>query len=156
MSIRISRTISTIAAILLVGIFAQLVAADSDLEPPSAWQQRRQTPMLDNTRHAPLHATAGLDENTAVKRLREGTLLAQETAVFTISGDRIMVQLAQYPEPLRVLENLALERVWKMIDESRGRQWSVSGMITEYRGQNFLLLSRAVLRSRLPAVSPRP
>jgi hypothetical protein len=46
-----------------------------------------------------------------------------------------------------VLENLALERIVRILNETRGqRQWLVSGTITEYRGSNYLLISKAVQR----------
>jgi hypothetical protein len=51
------------------------------------------------------------------------------------------------------LENLNLERVASVINENPEQlQWSVSGTITEYRGANYLLVSRATLKSK-PAVS---
>jgi hypothetical protein len=51
-----------------------------------------------------------------------------------------------------VLENLALERIGRALDESRGtRLWVVSGLITEYRGANYLLVSKAVMQADEPA-----
>jgi hypothetical protein len=35
-----------------------------------------------------------------------------------------------------------------MLDDTRGRLWSASGTVTEYRGHNYLLLDRAVVRAR--------
>jgi hypothetical protein len=46
-----------------------------------------------------------------------------------------------------VLENLALQRISQVLDENRGpRQWIVSGLITEYRGSNYLLVTKAVIQ----------
>ncbi len=64
-----------------------------------------------------------------------------------LSGDRAIF----YPpegEPLRVLENLALERVTRVLTESPSdRLWLVSGTITEYRGSHYLLITRAIRRA---------
>ena len=89
-------------------------------------------------------------------RMREGVVLTDVTGTFSALGDRILFQQAGQEHTLGVLENLALERVWKMLDDTRDRQWNVSGTVTEYRGSNFLLLHRAVLRSRDSAVKPVP
>jgi hypothetical protein len=50
------------------------------------------------------------------------------------------------------LENLALERVARIVSESPDQlQWSVSGMVTEYRGQNYLLITTALLKAEGPS-----
>jgi hypothetical protein len=91
-----------------------------------------------------------------VHRMREGVLLTNELGTFSSLGDRISFQLFGQEEPLGVLENLALERVWKMLPDTRDRQWRVSGTVTEYRGRNYLLLHRAVLRTRESVAEPKP
>ena len=50
-------------------------------------------------------------------------------------------------DSFRVLENLALQRVSQMLEnENKGtRQWTVSGTITEYKGANYLLLTKTVV-----------
>ena len=46
-------------------------------------------------------------------------------------------------ESYRVLENLALQRVVQVLEDNRGpRKWVISGLITEYRGSNYLLLTK--------------
>jgi hypothetical protein len=45
-----------------------------------------------------------------------------------------------------VLENLQLERILRTLAESRAqRQCIVSGVITEFRGANYLLVTKAVI-----------
>jgi len=89
------------------------------------------------------------EEDVARKpfRYREGQKLVDKLGEFRETGGRI----AFYPEgssvSLQLLENLALERVARDLDQ-RTRKWSVSGLITEYRGVNFLLLHRAVQKAR--------
>lgn len=85
------------------------------------------------------------------RQVREGVTLQNEPGSFQIAGDRIAFCPADGADPLLVLENLALERVWRMLEEVGNRPWSVSGTVTEYRGRNFLLIERAVVRSRSPS-----
>lgn len=80
-------------------------------------------------------------------RLREGAKLVEQVGEFREAGGRI----AFYPEgassSLQLLENLALERVARDLDQ-RKRKWSVTGIVTEFRGGNYLLLHRAVQKAR--------
>jgi len=83
------------------------------------------------------------------RRLREGSALQEETGVFQDTGNRIVFQARGRKTQLTVLENLALERISATLEEDRqARLWTVSGVVTEFRGGNYLLVSRAVLRAR--------
>jgi hypothetical protein len=86
-------------------------------------------------------------------RLREGTRLVDVPGTFaSIGADRVTFSPAGGRDSYRVLENLALQRVGQSLEENQGsRQWIVSGMITEYRGSNYLLVTKAVTDS---AASP--
>ncbi|MBP86037.1 MAG: hypothetical protein CMJ64_04860 [Planctomycetaceae bacterium] len=94
--------------------------------------------------------------NDALHRAREGSKIVQQLGEFRETGGRI----AFYPEgstkSLVLLENLALERVSRDLEQGT-RKWNVSGAITEYRGANYLLIERAVLkqRSAVDAAEPR-
>lgn len=81
-------------------------------------------------------------------RQREGTKMVERRGRFEVNGDRV-VFLAQEPDAhFVVLENLALERVVRAIEESGPQMmWSISGTLTEYRSTNFLMISRATIRS---------
>ena len=82
------------------------------------------------------------------ERVREGTKIVQATGEFQATGERIHFVSDSMP-PLKVLENLALERVAQTLSErGAGREWTVSGVVTEYRGVNYLLLTRASLKTR--------
>ena len=84
-----------------------------------------------------------------VLRLREGVELRDETGQFEIAGERVRFRPTDRDIKLIVLENLALERVSRVLEETRSPPtWSVSGRITEYHGSNFLLITRAVVKSR--------
>lgn len=95
-------------------------------------------------------------EENSRRRLREGTVLADKGGHFRQDGDgAIFVTEDQFE--LYVLENLNLERVVRTLkasDESESIRWSVSGMVTEFNGRNFLLISRAVYKSASPPPAP--
>jgi hypothetical protein len=82
-----------------------------------------------------------------VERLREGTRLTDVVGTFqSIGNDNVSFSLGGNKDSFRVLENLALQRINQVLDENRGpRQWIVSGLMTEYRGSNYLLVTKAVI-----------
>jgi hypothetical protein len=81
------------------------------------------------------------------ERLREGTHLTDEVGTFQNVGDRIAFIPSGDKDSYRVLENLALERIGRTLDDGRGqRPWVVSGVITEFRGSNFLLITKALIQ----------
>jgi hypothetical protein len=86
-------------------------------------------------------------EETA-KRLREGGELTGVTGTFKTTGDRITFYPDGRSDSLRALENQALERIWGVLQETADRQWTVSGMVTEFRGANYLLVTRAVVKAK--------
>ena len=89
------------------------------------------------------------------ERLREGTRLVDVVGTFqAIGADGITFSPRGSKDSYRVLENLALERIGRALDESRGtRLWVVSGLITEYRGANYLLISKAVMQAEESAAA---
>ena len=81
-------------------------------------------------------------------RLREGARLTDAKGSFGFAGDRIAFHPDGSSDSFRVLENLALERISRVLSEGHGpRSWIVSGTIMEYRGTNFLLVQKAVIRN---------
>ena len=86
-------------------------------------------------------------------RFREGTELKNRPGRFQLSGDRLTFFLGDERVPLQTLENLALERVARVIGDSRDPnqlQWVIYGVVTEYQGENYLMIQRATVE-----VSPR-
>ncbi|MBN1909104.1 MAG: hypothetical protein JW818_05140 [Pirellulales bacterium] len=84
----------------------------------------------------------------AKTRLREGMKLVDQLGHFRATGDRIAFFTHNDTTRLIGLENLNLQRVATAIAEQpKGRLWKVTGTITEYRGENFLLVDRAILES---------
>ncbi len=81
-------------------------------------------------------------------RMREGTTLEVHGS-FKQTGDRIMFYSAGDNRRLGTLENLNLERIARMVSESPDPlEWTVSGTVTEFQGANYLLVTRAVLKSK--------
>lgn len=89
------------------------------------------------------------------QRLREGVTLSNVLGTFEDAGDRIAFHPEDGQGPFLVLENLMLERVQRIRDETGNRGWIVNGVLTEYGGHNYLLLQRAVVVAE-PAETARP
>ena len=121
---------------------AALLAAAGLIRFEAAAQQAVLVPGRSATGDAAAEAT----QSTARIR-REGSSI-DLSGVFRVVGDRVLFHPQPSGEALRVLENLALERIVGVLEESSGeRQWKVSGMVTEYRGANYLLVRRAMITS---------
>ena len=89
-------------------------------------------------------------------RLREGTRLKDVVGRFRQSGDSLVFIDGENRE-LGGLPNLNLERVARMlqsVEEPESVSWSISGTVTEYSGQNHLLITRAIFRSAAPPPTP--
>jgi len=98
------------------------------------------------TRNEPTR-TSSPRANSGKQKLREGGKLTDVRGRFEFAGERIAFYPVDGSETLPVLENLALERTTQIIQDSRGKQeWIVSGILTEYRGNNYLLLTKAVVK----------
>ena len=87
------------------------------------------------------------DSASSVKadpRVREGTEITRQLGTFTLVGQRISFTTADGRRRFTALENLLLERIARATaDNAKTAQWSVSGVVTEYRGANYLLISHA-------------
>lgn len=83
------------------------------------------------------------------KRQREGLRLTEQPGTFEELGDGQFTFTPEgSKESYRTLENLALERVGNvMADSGSGLTWLVTGQLTEFRGSNYLLISKAVIRN---------
>jgi hypothetical protein len=91
-------------------------------------------------------AAAPAIKPNAGERLREGTQLVDQAGKFEFAGDRVAFFPNGSSDSYRVLENLALERISRILNEGRGKQaWILSGTLTEFRGSNYLLITKAVL-----------
>ena len=83
-------------------------------------------------------------------RLREGAEIRDTLGEFYEAGGRIIFRTVDKKITLQVLENLSLERVTRILEETPGqRAWMVTGTITEFREKNYLFVTRAILKARL-------
>jgi hypothetical protein len=143
-SIQIAATLTAIAA-------ASWAAAQSRDLPGSAANVPAAV-KANTVQPAPgrVPSTSGAVGAKASERLREGTKLIDVVGTFqSIGGESITFTpggSGGNKESFRVLENLALQRVSQVLDENKGaRQWTVSAEVTEYKGNNYLLLKKIVV-----------
>ena len=90
-----------------------------------------------------------------IRILREGAKLDNESGFFRLDGDGATFVNNKGME-FGSLANLNLERVVRVLknaEEAENIRWIVSGLVTEFSDQNYLLISRAVYKSAaLPPV----
>jgi hypothetical protein len=80
-------------------------------------------------------------------RMREGTPL-DATGSFKITAERAIFTTEDGAR-FHGLENLNLERIAIAVSESPDQLiWNVNGTVTEFRGANYLLITRAMLKSK--------
>jgi len=80
------------------------------------------------------------------QRLREGTVFKDMHVFFRQTGDRTVLYTVGDNQRFTCLENLALERILTTIQEKPERQfWKIGGEFTEFRGENFVFIRRAVI-----------
>jgi hypothetical protein len=146
-SVRAARLILLVAATSAVAPFA--AAQNREMPGSVAIQPKsRQESAETTTPEMAPTATSAAGKAKGADRLREGTRLIDVVGAFqSVGGDSVSFSPGGNKDSFRVLENLALERVSRTLDENRGtRQWVVSGTITEYRGSNYLLLTKVVVQ----------
>lgn len=129
----------TCAAVLLLG--AALTGA---LAPKGADDDARRAPS-DGTLAKSAPPQANL-------RVREGTEIVDQLGHFRTTGGRVIFFTDDGKRRYVGLENLNLERIARTLaDGPQPLQWRVTGTITEYRGANFLLVRRAILKGGMPS-----
>ena len=101
--------------------------------------------------------SSGHPAGKQAQRAREGSLLTDEAGSFEFVGDRIVFVPAGSKESLRVLENLALERIVRELGDARDqRNWVVCGVLTEFKGANYLLVTKSLLQTPATPTASRP
>jgi len=112
--------------------------------PPALGQQPAAAPPSADARLP----SSGQPAGKQAQRAREGSLLTDEAGSFEFVGDRIVFVPTGSRESLRVLENLALERIVRELGDARDqRNWSVWGVLTEFKGANYLLVTKSLLQT---------
>ena len=114
---------------------------------PLVWAQVATPPGLDGRPEPQPEEGSQFAVQGQEERVREGTELTDVLGYFTSTGNRVTFIEAEGGSRFAGLENLNLERISKMISKApKQMDWEVSGEVTEYRGANFLLVRRAVLK----------
>lgn len=91
--------------------------------------------------------------------IREGTTFQGQIVLFREMGQRLSMFTLPENRRCTCLENLALERIVKMIRRTNGSvYWKVDGEYTEYSGENYVRIRRAVLAppTEIPDHDPAP
>jgi hypothetical protein len=82
-------------------------------------------------------------------RVREGTELQDVLGTFRLTGDRATFYPADGTGKFGGLENQTLERVATVIAaDPASMEWLVTGTVTEFRGNNYILVTRAILKAK--------
>ncbi|MDR2643098.1 MAG: hypothetical protein LBC74_09920 [Planctomycetaceae bacterium] len=90
--------------------------------------------------------TGETNKTITKKRIREGVTFQNKRVFFRQTGNRTTIYTIDGNDRYVCLENLNLERILKSIAE-RPEQgtWKIDGTFTEFNGENFVLISRAVV-----------
>ena len=133
--------------LIVVLAIASIAAKEKDSQPADL--QLAQHAETDRAGHQ-VKASTSTD---SWSRLREGSKITDQLGEFQVTADRFNFYLQNDKHAIRVLENLSLERIARTLeDDPSPRTWSVTGVLTEFRGENYLLITRAVLKPRqIPA-----
>jgi hypothetical protein len=136
----------SLTAALIAGVAAG--AVDEPAELPTAGDQAAPAPttLPDETDGDALQ----------LPRLREGTQLTDRLGRFRQEGESLTF-IDEDGREIGGLPNLNLERIIRMLksaEEPDSVWWSVSGVVTEFSGRNFLLVTRAVYKTA--ALPPTP
>ena len=89
-------------------------------------------------------------------RLREGSQLTDRLGRFYQSGDALTF-IDEDNREIVGLANLNLERIirtLKAVEDPEKVWWSISGTITEFSGNNYVLISRATYKAAAPPPAP--
>lgn len=98
------------------------------------------------------HQRATPDANESKVLVREGTELRDRRGHFEFTGD-LAVFVDDDGMRFGGLKNLSMERVVETLRATRRPEdfsWTVSGVVTEFAGRNYLLMNRVVRRSLTP------
>ncbi len=133
------------AALLFAASFTLLATAAAKQSPADnpagAPSDRKVEPAKSTAGQIEGHLTGG--------RWREGTKMVDIGGQFRVTGDRVTFFSVDGKSRFACLENLNSERIARMVSESPDSlEWVIQGTITEFRQENYLLVTQAVLRTR--------
>lgn len=99
---------------------------------------------------------SGIDGYQTNGRWREGTRLHQVHGVFSSIGERLQFTTTDGKVQILVTENLLAERVLRATQESSDPlAWTIQGTMTEFRGNNYLMLNYATIMAKKPKLAAK-
>ena len=130
----------TLATIIFAGGAKSLLGQENTVRSPGDNQaQTAGEPTRRNDRSE--------DAGVARPRFREGTRVSDLVGIVRQTGQRYTFFVEAEGSRFVLLENLMLERIMRSQASHPGIvQWKVSGTVTEFQGQNYLLIEHALLR----------
>lgn len=142
MSISRRRLGYVLTTLTLTGIGRSLFGEDSRELPADG-----QTPGPSGT---PQEGGQTEEQQPARSRLREGTKVHDLVGTVGQTGRRFTFFVDTDGTRFVLLENLMLERILRSQAAHPGTvRWRISGAVTEFQGQNYLLIDHALLHGRL-------
>ncbi len=132
--------------LVVVAIAAMVVSAAADDHGSGSRSNRLRT--RPNSQDKPSTVThASMPQDGPL--VREGELWQDELGHILMIGQRYAFRPIQGGRSVMVLENLNLQRIVQRLDEAtQAPIWSVSGVVTEFQGSNFLLIERAIRKGQ--------
>lgn len=110
----------------------------------------------ESAEKAPANPPAPAAGHSSGERFREGHRVTELAGRFESGGgERYSFFPEGGKERYTVLENIALERVAQKLDESRDAQWVVSGVFTEFKGANYLSITKAAIKTKADSANPK-
>ena len=92
---------------------------------------------------APVHVPSPVTQPPVGRTLRERSRLLDRQGTVVRTGTRLQFAPADGLPPMTLLENRMLERVEQLLRHAnRSPELQISGLVTEYHGRNYLLLTR--------------
>jgi hypothetical protein len=160
---RLIGLVAVAAAVKFGGVVAGLYAAEKDAAtesrgtPESAVRSGSVGASQPDEAKTKVAGNGRIDGYLAGGRWREGSKLVDVAGQFKTSGERVAFHAADGKSRFPCLENLNSERVARIVAESppESLEWIVQGTLTEFRNENYLLVTQAVITSRAVR-GPRP
>jgi len=116
--------------------------------------QRPEPPVQPNQTISPIAPTQAR-QMPRMQRIREGTAFKDMHVFFRQIDDRTALYTVEDNRRFMCHENLTLERILAAIQEKPERQfWKIDGEFTEFRGENFITIRRAVVAQTPVAQTP--
>ena len=134
------KLLRTQSKIVLAGLFCFFVVLSN-----VSWAPADNTP---SSAEKPASRASRTKNGTSYFIQREGMRIVDRRGYFRMAGDRVVFFSSERKNRYVTLENLNLERIVQALaDQPRQRRWKVTGMLTEYKGENYLLVEKALLES---------